>query len=60
MTKRDVPRLCDWCGKYAGGTILIQIIEQCSGPGWSRYACARCRTTYHLKSYRPVVYRHAR
>ncbi|WP_432104881.1 hypothetical protein [Streptomyces sp. bgisy091] len=34
---------CHWHRGPSGTAVLVQIIEQCSGPGAGLYACAPCR-----------------
>jgi len=41
-------RYCSWHRGYSEGALLVQIIEQGSGPGAVLYACADCRTAHQL------------
>ena len=34
---------CDWHKGPSGTAVLVQVIEQSSGPGGGLYACAPCR-----------------
>ncbi|MFJ8221393.1 hypothetical protein ACWD7M_34140 [Streptomyces griseus] len=42
---------CDWHEGPSGTAVLISVIEQCSGPGITRYACAPCREQRRLVPY---------
>lgn len=42
------PGWCHWHKGPSGTAVLIHIIEQNSGPGAGRYACAPCREQRHL------------
>lgn len=39
---------CSWHEAYSRSAVLVQIIEQGSGPGAGLYACANCRAQHHL------------
>lgn len=39
---------CSWHQRFAGGVVLINIIEQGSGPGAVHYACAPCIEQHRL------------
>lgn len=39
---------CDWHEGPSGTAVLVQAIEQGSGPGVNRYACAPCREQRNL------------
>lgn len=39
---------CAWHKNFSNTALLVQIIEQSSGPGAGLYACAGCRTIYRL------------
>ncbi|WP_228988579.1 hypothetical protein [Streptomyces sp. DH8] len=45
------PGWCDWHEGPSGTAVLIQAIEQGSGPGLTRYACAPCREQRRLVPY---------
>ncbi|MFI2465923.1 hypothetical protein ACH475_06040 [Streptomyces globisporus] len=42
---------CDWHEGPSGTAVLISVVEQCSGPGITRYACAPCREQRRLVPY---------
>ncbi|MFI0932902.1 hypothetical protein ACH4RG_14285 [Streptomyces sp. NPDC021019] len=42
---------CDWHEGPSGTAVLVSVIEQCSGPGITRYACAPCREQRRLVPY---------
>lgn len=42
---------CHWHEGPSGTAVLVQIIEQNSGPGWAMYACAPCREQRGLAPY---------
>nr|WP_237514934.1 hypothetical protein [Streptomyces sp. SID4945] len=49
-------RLIGWCAWHRGladDPVLIQVVEQASGPGSAGrlYACPRCRESYQLTPY---------
>ncbi|MGA5108693.1 hypothetical protein [Streptomyces pseudogriseolus] len=49
--EQDTPRAYGWCawhGNFAAGVRLIEVIEQGSGPGGARFACAPCRKVFGL------------
>jgi hypothetical protein len=39
---------CHWHKGLSSSAVLVQIIEQQSGPGASLYACGPCRVQYRL------------
>ncbi|NJP70057.1 hypothetical protein [Streptomyces sp. C1-2] len=39
---------CAWHRGLSQSAVLVQIIEQGSGPGAGLYACATCRAQHHL------------
>ncbi|MFJ1808559.1 MULTISPECIES: hypothetical protein [unclassified Streptomyces] len=39
---------CSWHGEFASTCRLVQIIEQGSGSGGGRFACAPCREKHGL------------
>ncbi|MEU0359902.1 hypothetical protein [Streptomyces cyaneofuscatus] len=45
------PGWCDWHEGPSGTAVLIQAIEQSSGPGITRFACAPCREQRGLIPY---------
>lgn len=45
------PGWCDWHAGASGTAVLIDVIEQSSGPGITRYACAPCREQRGLTPY---------
>ncbi|WP_129287006.1 hypothetical protein [Streptomyces sp. GZWMJZ-114] len=57
MTTPGVPaRSIGWCAWHRGladDPVLIQVVEQASGPGSAGrlYACPRCRDSYQLTPY---------
>ncbi|MFB7916641.1 hypothetical protein [Streptomyces sp. NPDC056061] len=42
---------CHWHEGPSGTAVLIEIIEQGSGPGHARYTCAPCREQRRLVPY---------
>ncbi|MFI5755604.1 hypothetical protein [Streptomyces sp. NPDC051569] len=50
----SAPALHTWCDWHAGPSetaVLIDVIEQGSGPGITRFACAPCREQRGLTPY---------
>ncbi len=42
---------CHWHAGPSGTAVLIEVVEQGSGPGHARYACAPCREQRGLRPY---------